>query len=148
MTQITTEQVTTEQVTVKQVTVIGLGQMGSTLAQLLLDSGYRVTVWNRTEAKADALVAGIGPTFADFLKYEGEVIQSGDFTVGESPLSISVEATECIARAARESGINDEFPVFAADLFQRAGYADQELAAMIKLLRGEAGAGTATAQAA
>lgn len=303
----TTEQAMT-QVTTKQVTVIGLGQMGSTLAQLLLDRGYRVTVWNRTAAKAaalvaqgavlaatplaavqaspvvvvcvhdyaaarailgdeaiaaafagktllqlttgsvrdardgdawarahggayldgaiqaapsqmgrpdtpillsgaqvtwrqheallrvfggglswlgedagaaaamdmatlsyiygatigflhgariaesegfpvdqyGALVAGIGPTFADFLKYEGEVIQSGDFTVGESPLSISVEATERIARAARESGINDEFPVFAAGLFQRAaraGYADQELAAMIKLLRGEASAG-------
>lgn len=42
----------------KQATVIGLGQMGSTLAQLLLDSGYRVTVWNRTAAKADALSQG------------------------------------------------------------------------------------------
>lgn len=86
-----------------------------------------------------ALVAGIGPTFADFLKYEGEVIQSGDFRVGESPLSISVEATARIARAAREGGINDEFPRFAADLFQRAaaaGHGEEEVAAMIKLLRG------------
>jgi 3-hydroxyisobutyrate dehydrogenase-like beta-hydroxyacid dehydrogenase len=87
------------------------------------------------------LVAGIGPTFADFLKYEGEVIQSGDFSVGESPLSISVEATARIARAARESGINDEFPSFAASLFQRAeaaGHGDEEIAAMIKVLRSDA----------
>lgn len=85
-----------------------------------------------------ALVAGIGPTFADFLRYEGERIESEDFRVGESPLGISVEATARIARAARDSGINDEFPAFAAGLFQRAaisGYADEELAAMIKLLR-------------
>src|SRR5690606_37357618 len=41
----------------KRATVIGLGQMGSTLARLLLDSGYRVTVWNRTAAKAEPLVA-------------------------------------------------------------------------------------------
>lgn len=85
-----------------------------------------------------ALVAGIGPTFADFLKYEGEVIQSGDFTVGESPLSISVEATERLANAARVSGINDEFPSFASGLFKRAadaGHGGEELAAIIKLLR-------------
>jgi len=39
-----------------EVSVIGLGMMGSTLAQLLLRHGYRVTVWNRTSAKADPLV--------------------------------------------------------------------------------------------
>lgn len=38
------------------VTVIGLGTMGSTLARLLLQNGYHVTVWNRTIAKADPLV--------------------------------------------------------------------------------------------
>ena len=43
--------------TMKQATVIGLGQMGSTLAQLLLDGGYQVTVWNRSAGRADALVA-------------------------------------------------------------------------------------------
>ncbi|WP_220449658.1 NAD(P)-dependent oxidoreductase [Nonomuraea longispora] len=37
--------------------VIGLGQMGARLAQAFLAAGYRTTVWNRTDAKADALVA-------------------------------------------------------------------------------------------
>ncbi|MCF7223393.1 NAD(P)-dependent oxidoreductase [Marilutibacter chinensis] len=85
-----------------------------------------------------ALVAGIGPTFADFLKYEADVIQSGDFRVGESPLSISVEATARILQGARDSGIGEEIPRFIADLFRRAadaGYADEEAAALIKLLR-------------
>ncbi|RAW02900.1 NAD(P)-dependent oxidoreductase [Pseudochryseolinea flava] len=40
----------------KKVTVVGLGQMGSTLAKLLLQSGYNVTVWNRTQTKAEALI--------------------------------------------------------------------------------------------
>ncbi|WGV59285.1 NAD(P)-binding domain-containing protein [Brevibacillus brevis] len=41
-----------------KVTVIGLGSMGSTLAQVLLQNGYRVTVWNRSSAKAEPLVKG------------------------------------------------------------------------------------------
>jgi 3-hydroxyisobutyrate dehydrogenase-like beta-hydroxyacid dehydrogenase len=39
-----------------EVSVIGLGAMGSTLARGLLRNGYRVTVWNRTSAKAEPLV--------------------------------------------------------------------------------------------
>ena len=39
------------------VSVIGLGAMGSALAEALLKSGLSVTVWNRSPARADALVA-------------------------------------------------------------------------------------------
>ncbi|MFG2642631.1 NAD(P)-dependent oxidoreductase [Streptomyces sp. NPDC048370] len=39
------------------VTVIGLGQMGSALADAFLAAGHPTTVFNRTQAKADALVA-------------------------------------------------------------------------------------------
>lgn len=102
-------------------------------ARIAESEGFRVDRYG-------ALVAGIAPTFADFLKYEADVIQSGDFTVGESPLSISVEATARIARAARESGLNDEFPRFAADLFRRAadaGHGEEEAAALIKVLRAD-----------
>lgn len=38
-------------------TVIGLGEMGFTLAGALLDGGHPTTVWNRTPEKAAALVA-------------------------------------------------------------------------------------------
>jgi 3-hydroxyisobutyrate dehydrogenase-like beta-hydroxyacid dehydrogenase len=38
------------------VSVLGLGQLGSRLAQAFLSAGHRTTVWNRTAAKADALV--------------------------------------------------------------------------------------------
>jgi 3-hydroxyisobutyrate dehydrogenase-like beta-hydroxyacid dehydrogenase len=85
-----------------------------------------------------SLIAGITPTFGEFLQHEGKVIHSGDFTTTESPLRISVEATERIAQAARQSGINAEFPTFLSSLFQRAnaaGYGNEELAAVIKVLR-------------
>lgn len=39
-----------------EVTVIGLGEMGSALARTLVRGGCRVTVWNRTAAKAEPLV--------------------------------------------------------------------------------------------
>lgn len=41
----------------KSVTVIGLGPMGQAMAGAYLDSGYEVTVWNRTPARAHDLVA-------------------------------------------------------------------------------------------
>ena len=43
--------------TMGDVSVVGLGSMGSALARALVGSGRAVTVWNRTGAKADLLVA-------------------------------------------------------------------------------------------
>ena len=88
-----------------------------------------------------AIVAAISPSFGEFFKHEGAVIQSGNFTVSESPLKISVEATARLAQIARETGINDEFPAFVSEIFQRAraaGYEDEEAAALIKIFRGSA----------
>ena len=39
------------------VSVIGLGAMGAGIARTFLDRGCRVSVWNRTRAKVDALVS-------------------------------------------------------------------------------------------
>lgn len=50
------------------VSVLGLGPMGQALAGALLDANHRVTVWNRTESKADVLRArgaAWAPTAAD-----------------------------------------------------------------------------------
>ena len=85
-----------------------------------------------------SIVAAIAPGFGEFLRHEGTVIQSGDFAVTESPLSISVEATERLAQSARAAGLNAEFPTLVASLFRRAaaaGYAREEAAALIKVLR-------------
>jgi 3-hydroxyisobutyrate dehydrogenase-like beta-hydroxyacid dehydrogenase len=40
-----------------EISVIGLGSMGSTLAKTLLYAGHAVTVWNRSQDKAELLVA-------------------------------------------------------------------------------------------
>lgn len=53
------------------VTVIGLGLMGQALAGAFLKAGHPTTVWNRTAAKADRLVAGgarLAPTVGDALE--------------------------------------------------------------------------------
>lgn len=41
-----------------RVAVLGLGKMGSALARRLADSGYELTLWNRTRARAEELGAG------------------------------------------------------------------------------------------
>ena len=45
----------------KRVSLIGLGAMGSGIARTLLDSGYQVSVWNRSRDKVDAMTA-VGAT--------------------------------------------------------------------------------------
>jgi 3-hydroxyisobutyrate dehydrogenase-like beta-hydroxyacid dehydrogenase len=40
-----------------RVAVVGLGGMGSRIARRLLDAGHDLTVWNRTAAKTEPLVA-------------------------------------------------------------------------------------------
>ena len=42
--------------TTPAITILGLGRMGAGIARTYLEHGYEVTVWNRTLAKAEALV--------------------------------------------------------------------------------------------
>jgi len=100
-------------------------------ARIAEHEGFDVAEYGR-------IVAGIMPTFAGFLQHEGSVIQSGDFAISQSPMRISVEATKRILETAQTSGIDTEFPAFAAGIFRRAdeaGLGGEELAALIKLLR-------------
>ncbi|MGF6256407.1 NAD(P)-dependent oxidoreductase [Ensifer sp. LBL] len=41
----------------RSISIIGLGAMGAALAGALIDTGNAITVWNRTSARADALIA-------------------------------------------------------------------------------------------
>jgi len=47
-----------------QISLLGCGLMGTPMSRRLLSAGYRLTVWNRTRAKADAL-ADAGAQVAD-----------------------------------------------------------------------------------
>lgn len=76
-----------------------------------------------------------------FFKHEGEVIQTENYAISESPLKISIEATERLVQIVGETLINAEFPTFASGLSKRAmaaGYGNEEAAALIKVLRREA----------
>ncbi|MHA7774448.1 NAD(P)-dependent oxidoreductase [Roseibium sp. M-1] len=84
------------------------------------------------------LVNAISPSFGAFFQHEGEVIASGDFRVTESPLRISVPAVRRILASSRQLGLNTEIPGVVDGWLQRAdkaGLADEELAALIKVLR-------------
>jgi 3-hydroxyisobutyrate dehydrogenase-like beta-hydroxyacid dehydrogenase len=47
---------TSKEISMTQLAFLGLGQMGAPMALRLLEAGNDVTVWNRTEAKAEPLV--------------------------------------------------------------------------------------------
>jgi 3-hydroxyisobutyrate dehydrogenase-like beta-hydroxyacid dehydrogenase len=59
------------------VTVIGLGPMGRAMAATLLKAGHPVTVWNRTQGRADQLVAS-GATLAPT---PAQAVAASDFTI-------------------------------------------------------------------
>lgn len=65
----------------------------------------------------------IAPSFGAFFQHEASVIGSGYFRITESPLRISIEATQRILDASHSAGINAEVPALLADLLQRAGRA-------------------------
>lgn len=84
------------------------------------------------------IVAAMSPAYGEFLQHEARVIASGDFTASESPLSISVEATQRLERIARASGLDARVPALAAKLLREAsdkGLGGEEIAALIKVLR-------------
>lgn len=86
------------------------------------------------------LVAESSSTLGELIKYESEVIEKGDFTATESSIQISVEAVERILKTAQQAGINTDLPALASKIFQQAknlGYADEEVAALIKVFRRE-----------
>lgn len=59
------------------VTVIGLGAMGSALAHAFLRAGHTITVWNRTQSKAEPFVA-IGAKLASSVS---DAVESSPITV-------------------------------------------------------------------
>src|SRR5690242_1180560 len=64
-----------------EVSVIGLGEMGTALARVLLQKGHHVTIWNRTSAKAEPLVQ------------EGAILASN----AASAISVSPVVIICVA---------------------------------------------------
>jgi 3-hydroxyisobutyrate dehydrogenase-like beta-hydroxyacid dehydrogenase len=87
-----------------------------------------------------ALIADISPVLGEMIKHAGEVIQTGTFDRPQSSVKTCTVAFELFVKQAREAGINSEFPTFGLGLFKKAiaaGYGEEEVAALIKVLRGD-----------
>lgn len=100
-------------------------------ALILKAEGMRVDAYG-------ALIADISPILGAEAKRMGEVIETNNYGSPESTLKTSGSDIIRLVRQAREAGINDEVPTFAANLFKRAidaGYGSEEHAALIKVLR-------------
>lgn len=84
------------------------------------------------------LVHDISPSFGAFFAHEAQAIASANFLATESPLRISVSAVERILDTSRQLGLDDAVPALMHGWLGRAvqaGYQDEELAALIKVLR-------------
>ncbi|MDC7694232.1 NAD(P)-binding domain-containing protein [Asticcacaulis sp. DXS10W] len=84
------------------------------------------------------LVESISPSFGAFFAHQSGVIKSGDFAISESPMRISIAAVDRIAKTSAALGINGEVPELVNGWLveaERQGFADEELAAIIKVLR-------------
>ncbi|UII29890.1 NAD(P)-binding domain-containing protein [Fulvivirga ulvae] len=85
------------------------------------------------------IVKEVNPGFASFIQYESGLIQEGKFDISQSPLAISVDATQRIYNASKEYNINSEVPKLMADFLKRAkdkGLEGKELASLIQVFRG------------
>ena len=72
----------------RNVTVIGLGLMGSALAEALLNAGHQVTVWNRTPAKAEpmsAKSAHVASSVSDAILASDVILVAREAIDGEVP---------------------------------------------------------------
>ncbi|WP_262892413.1 NAD(P)-dependent oxidoreductase [Dyadobacter endophyticus] len=83
------------------------------------------------------ILGEITPGFTEFFKHQIGVVEKGDFRVSQSPLSISIAATQRIHHAFRKAGAQEDFVKAISDLLQKAeslGLADQEVAALVKVV--------------
>lgn len=84
------------------------------------------------------LIYNISPILATESKHMGQVIQHNKFTDPESTINTTGLDLHLLVQQSKESGISDELPRFAANIFQRAidaGYGAEEHAAIIKVMR-------------
>ncbi|PST82557.1 3-hydroxyisobutyrate dehydrogenase [Pedobacter yulinensis] len=83
-------------------------------------------------------VARMSASFGQFLQHQGKAIARQQFEVTQSPMSISLEAIDRIVDAAKTAGLHAALPELIAGLLHKAtaaGYGNEELAALIKVLR-------------
>lgn len=102
------------------------------------DHGVRVAEAEGHLDQFAELAAAVAPFIALDVAHITSVVQYGSYAEPQATVKTWVAATRRIRQQAIDAGINDEFPTFAADLFQRtadAGYGDEDAVALVKMLR-------------
>ena len=84
----------------KKVCVIGLGNMGSALAEALISNGHQVTVWNRTASKCEAM-ADAGASVAASVTEAVTAAQAIVVCVTDHEASVSLLRTDEVASTLR-----------------------------------------------
>ena len=81
----------------QSIAIVGLGQMGARYAQRFIDAGFRVVVWNRNPARAEAL-ASAGAVVAESV---ADAISAADIVIAALENSAAFEATVLSPEALR-----------------------------------------------
>ncbi|QGG51855.1 NAD(P)-dependent oxidoreductase [Lysinibacillus pakistanensis] len=100
-------------------------------ARILESDGLRIDDFG-------SMIAHVSPVIGEVIKFESEVIQTETFDNPQSSINMCMTTVALFMAQAQEAEINNEFPMFAHGLFKRAldaGYGNQELGALIKVLR-------------
>lgn len=88
-----------------------------------------------------SMIAGIAPVIGEMIKHDSLDIQTETYDEPESSMRMCAAGADLYSRHAREAGINAEFPSFLVGLFDKcvvAGYGNERLAALMKVLRAHA----------
>ena len=107
----------------KKIAVIGLGNMGSALAESLLSAGFSVIVWNRTTSKSEPLVEQ-GARKANSV---ADAAQDADVTivcVTDHAASTSVIQNDAVAKALNGKVLAQLGVVTAEESCQTASWAE------------------------
>ncbi|HZG16118.1 MAG TPA: NAD(P)-binding domain-containing protein [Candidatus Bathyarchaeia archaeon] len=126
-------------------------QVGAASAQALAVISYLLGTWmgfahgahileseNQPVDSFGSMIAAIAPLLGEEARHQGKVIQTGQFGNPESSLKTSADSVRRLIQQAMEAGINSEFPANALPFFVKAteaGYGDEEVSAIIKVLR-------------
>lgn len=85
-----------------------------------------------------SMIAHVSPVIGEVIKFESEVIQTETYDNPQSSINMCMTTVDLFMEQAQDAKINNEFPMFAQGLFKRAldaGYGNEELGALIKVLR-------------
>jgi 3-hydroxyisobutyrate dehydrogenase-like beta-hydroxyacid dehydrogenase len=100
-------------------------------ARICESEGLKVNEFSR-------MIGAISPVLGEMISAEGEAIHAGRYGEPESSMATCAGSGRLFVKQAREAGLDASFPDFLMGLFDRAlhaGFANERLAAMIKVLR-------------